>query len=132
MPVIYQKFIYRADLRANPHILYLFGDNLLRTGYGGQAKEMRDEPNAIGIATKQTPTSGTNAYFSDADLPVNCANIDLDLKFAFHAVKNGETVVIPLDGLGTGLSELPQRAPKTNAYLVEQLQLLAELGKLIS
>ena len=53
--IIYQKFIYRSDLKANPSVLYLFGDNLQRVGLGGQAKEMRGEPNAVGIATKKAP-----------------------------------------------------------------------------
>jgi len=37
-----------------------------------------------------------------------------------------ETVVIPSDGLGTGLAGLDKRAPKTFAYLQERL---AELEK---
>ena len=43
MPVVRQKRIVRAELQANPHVLYLFGDNDQRDGYGGQAAEMRDE-----------------------------------------------------------------------------------------
>ena len=40
MLVIRQKMIYRQDLGENTDILYVFGDNLERYGYGGQAKEM--------------------------------------------------------------------------------------------
>lgn len=43
------KYIKRQDLKSNPNTQYLFGDNLKRSGFGGQAKEMRGEPNAIGI-----------------------------------------------------------------------------------
>jgi hypothetical protein len=128
MPILYQKFIFRADLRANPNVLYLFGDNLKRAGLGGQAKEMRGEPNAVGIATKKFPHMGDHAYFNDADYVVNCAGIDVDLNPAYNAVRLGQLVVIPLDGLGTGLSELPERAPRTNAYLVNQLEYLSEIG----
>lgn len=122
MSVIYQKWIFRSDLKSNPEILYLFGDNKLRTGMGGQAKEMRYEPNAVGVATKLSPTSGSNAYFSDDDFEGNCESIDADLDRAFKFIEEGGTVVIPTDGLGTGLSELPQRAPQTNAYLVSRLE----------
>ena len=55
MPVIYQKRICRDDLRRNPNAVYIFGDNEARTGLGGQAREMRGEPNAMGIATKRSP-----------------------------------------------------------------------------
>lgn len=128
MPIIYQKFIYREDLKANPDALYLFGDNTLRRGLGGQAKEMRGEPNAVGVATKETPTSGTNAYFTDEKYEANCAIFDADLEPAFAAVMSGKIVVIPLDGLGTGLSELPQRAPRTNEALLERLAALKMLA----
>lgn len=56
MIVLHQKFIFREDLQANPDVYYLFGDNVERRGLGGQAKEMRGEPNAIGVATK-APTA---------------------------------------------------------------------------
>ena len=35
------KVITRDKIKENPDVLYLFGDNLLRKGLGGQAKEMR-------------------------------------------------------------------------------------------
>lgn len=37
----------------------------------------------------------------------------------------GATVVIPEDGLGTGLAQLPQRAPKTYGYLRRALDALS-------
>lgn len=67
MPVMTQKFIFRSDLRTNPTIKYLFDDNLVRRGYGGQAKEMRDGPNAIGVATKATPSNRPGEFLSDDD-----------------------------------------------------------------
>lgn len=127
MPIITQKFIFRSDLRSNPTVKYLFGDNTVRKGYGGQAKEMRDEPNAIGVATKTTPTSGSNAYFSDANFEDNMEIIEADLAPAIDHLRGGGILVIPEDGLGTGLSELPQRAPQTNAALVKMLEELARV-----
>ena len=73
-----QKFITRADLQANPKRLYLFGDNVMRAGLGGQAKEMRGEPNAVGVATKKAPHRGHLAYFTDAEYAENCEQIRSD------------------------------------------------------
>lgn len=119
MPIIFQKFIFRSDLQANPSVMYLFGDNLVRQGFGGQAKEMRGEPNAIGIATKKTPSNRPGEFFSDDDYTDNISTIMTDLIPAIDHLAAGGILVIPADGLGTGLSELPQRAPRTNAYLVD-------------
>ena len=80
MPVIFQKFIYRADLQNNPDVLYVFGDNLVRKGRGGQAKEMRGHPNAVGVATKNTPGHGErHHYFSDGNFEEQQKVIDKDL-----------------------------------------------------
>ena len=125
--LIKQKWIFRADLIANPKVLYLFGDNLQRVGLGGQAKEMRGERNAVGVATKKAPEMQESAFFTDADLDTNCAQIWRDLLPAVLHMRQGGHVILPLDGLGTGLSELPTRAPKTNAYLEQKL---AELEKI--
>ena len=130
MIVLTQKWIERSDLQRNAgKAVYLFGDNTLRKGMGGQAGAMRGEPNAIGVATKLTPTSGTNAYFSDNDLRYNVSVMAKDLRPAFSARESGLVVVIPEDGLGTGLSELPERAPKTNEVLEHLLDLLMRGGQ---
>lgn len=49
MPVVKQDQIMRRDLLDNQDKLYVFGDNMVRRGFGGQAREMRGEPNAVGI-----------------------------------------------------------------------------------
>lgn len=131
MPVITQKFIFRSDLRANPTVKYLFGDNLLRIGLGGQAKEMRGEPNAIGVATKRAPGMNGSDFFTDRLYHELQSTIDNDLKPAFDHVKNGGVLVIPQDGLGTGLSQLPERAPRVNEYLLHRLDSLRIEGTLI-
>lgn len=119
--IIYQKFIFRSDLKSNPDVKYLFGDNCVRKGLGGQAKEMRGEPNAIGVATKRTPSNNPGEFFTDDEYEKNCEVISADLAPAIEHLAKGGTLVIPADGLGTGLSELPTRAPKTNAYLEGRL-----------
>lgn len=114
MLVITQKRIYRSDLQENPHVVYLFGDNLIQEGLGGQAGEMRGEPNAIGIPTKKAPNNRSESFFTDSEFKENCDAI----LAAFKKIPEGtKMLVIPSDGLGTGLSALPEVAPKTNTFL---------------
>ena len=115
--IIYQSRICRADLRANPDVLYIFGDNARRFGMGGQAAAMRNEPNAHGIATKASP----GAFFSDLEFDLAAQIIDADLVPVARKLAAGGTVIFPLDGIGTGLSELPTRAPRVWARLVGAL-----------
>lgn len=117
---IYQKRIYREDLKANPEVFYLFGDNLHQVGMGGQAGEMRGEPNAVGVPTKRTPGMADMDFFSDNDFELNTGAIST----ALSRIPADATVVIPLDGLGTGLAELDKRAPRTFEYLEEALKQL--------
>ena len=117
MPVVFQKWIKRQDLKDNPDKLYLFGDNYQRYGLGGQAKEMRGEPNALGIVTKKEPNNNENSFLKDEHLGSNIRFFMDDMSRAINFLQKGGTVVIPEDGLGTGLSQLPTKAPKTNEFL---------------
>lgn len=129
MPIIFQKWIYREDLRNNPDVLYLFGDNLERVGLGGQAKEMRGEPNAVGIATKAKPSQSENSFFSDDDYELFLKHYYADIERVDNHLAHGRIVVVPSDGLGTGLSELPTRAPKINQFIVEEIKEMTEWAK---
>jgi hypothetical protein len=111
-------------LRENPNKFYLFGDNLEGKGKGGQAI-VRDEPNAIGIPTKKAPRRDESAYFTDDELRDNKAAIDK----AFDKLPDDAVIVIPEDGLGTGLADLPRRAPKTFAYLESKIDRLRKTRK---
>ncbi len=115
--IIYQSRIYRADLRANPDVLYVFGDNAIRKGLGGQAGEMRGEPNSRGVATKWYPSTDPFAFFQDFQYDKAIKIIDEDMFDILLALRFHRTVVYPLDGIGTGLSELPTRAPKIFEYI---------------
>lgn len=115
--IIFQEYIKRSDLKNNRNILYLFGDNLKRKGMGGQAKEMRGEPNAIGISTKKEPSLNENAFYSDLEYEANISQIDKDFECVIDHLNNNGIVVCPSNGLGTGLSQLKERAPRTNEYL---------------
>lgn len=123
MPILFQHRIYREDLRNNPKIFYVFGDNVVRQGLGGQAGEMRGEPNALGVATKWEPSMNFDAFFSDDDYSRIIKIINRDLDEIEHHLDNFKNfVVFPSDGLGTGLSQLAIRAPKVNAYLERRLE----------
>jgi hypothetical protein len=122
MPLVFQHRIYRKDLQANPDVLYVFGDNVVRAGLGGQAGEMRGEPNALGIATKNTPSSGPGAFFSDEDYPELRQIIENDFRPVFSALSEGRIVVLPSDGIGTGLSDMPARCPVLFAYVTRCLE----------
>ena len=119
-----QSRIYRDDLKANPTVLYIFGDNEMRVGYGGQAAEMRDEPNAVGVATLLAP--GT--YWTAVDVARQNAVIDADLKRVFDHVAKGGHVVYPLDGIGTGLAHLRESAPLTFDHLQKRIAELAYIA----
>src|SRR5271170_3204430 len=107
----FEKNITRQMLKDNPSVLYVFGDNMVERGFGGQAKEMRGEPNAVGIPTKYYPGSKENDYFADKDFAEAKAKIDLAFgRLIDHVLKGGD-IVWPADGVGTGLADLKNRAP---------------------
>lgn len=116
--------ITRKMLRDNPDKVFVFGDNEARKGLGGQAQQMRGEPNAIGVATKRLPSRGEDAYWSDADFERNKRILDADFKPAFEAKAAGKEVIVPKNGIGGGLSELGSRAPRTLEYINQQLDRL--------
>ena len=112
--IIVQEAWYSIEqCRANPRSIYVFGDNLLRVGEAGQAS-IRSCNNAIGIATKKKPSMLESSFFSDKEYdklePFLKKEIDKIVSIMFS--DNVDTLVFPIDGLGTGLSKLPQKAPK--------------------
>lgn len=112
MPLIYQQYIFRSDLQANRNLTYVFGDNLQRWGNKGQAQHMRGEPNAIGVVTKWKPSLEADSFFSDQDFDKAIQAMKPDLTIIYEKLSKKEIVVWPLDGIGTGLSMLPIKAPK--------------------
>ena len=128
MPLIFQDRIVSDDLRAHPDRLFLFGDNELRRGRGGQAEVCRGHANAVGVATKRAPERSDNAYWTDADYDRISTIIDRDLAPAFVHIRQGGTVVCPTAGPGIGRAELPSRAPRVFAYLRHAIIRLKRLG----
>lgn len=141
MPVVFQKWYFREDARRNFDednslltLLYVFGDNHLRKGYGGQAKEMRGEPNGIGVRTKMLPSDGPGSYFGEEPQQIISQKrmVDEDFRPLFEHVRLGGIVVWPSDGIGTGLSRLPELAPTMDEYIRGKLAALIRTGKLFN
>lgn len=117
-----EEFITRAMCKACPDTLFVFGDNMVERGLGEQAKEMRGEPNAVGIPTKLLHGSHATDFFRDEDLERARVKINAAfIKLFVHAAKGGD-IVWPASGIGTGLAELEIRAPKIWS-LIENLRL---------
>ena len=105
--IIYMKRYTRADLRANPNVWFVYGDNVAGVGFGGQAGEARGEPNGFGIMTKAAPS----VFFSDADRRSILPMLRFQFNLLDQRLKAGHPVVWPLDGIGTGLAEMADKCP---------------------
>ena len=114
----YRKNITRAMLKAERDTLFVFGDNFQEVGLGGQAKEMRGEPNAVGIPTKRKPTMTASAFLSDADSMEWAERADVALRRLFD---HRGLIVWPLYGIGTGRARLYTKAPRI-AKAIDKLQ----------
>jgi hypothetical protein len=114
--IIYQYHIARADLVANPKLTYVFGDNVARHGYAGQAAACRNMPNAHGIATLWEPGN----YFNDKNYQKITTILMQDID-ALVALKTN--IVFPVDGIGTGLARMQQEAPACYDFMCSCLEL---------
>ncbi len=118
MAIEYQETILRSDLKRNldTHI-YVFGDNMQSRGYGGQAREMRGEPNAVGIPTKWYPSNLPGSFFYDRDLHFVKKAIDARFDLLEKLFLTGKVIVWPSSGIGTGLARLREKAPLIWDYI---------------
>jgi hypothetical protein len=131
MRILRMEAITRGIVRANPAVLFLFGDNDIRQGMGGQAKGvvdhasvMRGELNARGIRTKKLPAMTPEAFWTDKEYEQNEAKIDEDFWPVERHLAMGGAVVMPASGLGTGLGRMGRQCPKTFVYLCNRLETL--------
>jgi hypothetical protein len=58
--------ITKQFLNDNPNALFVFGDNLIRKGYGGAAI-LRDHPQAIGFITKKFPDNRDTSFYDPVE-----------------------------------------------------------------
>ena len=116
--------VTKEAMRQRPDDLFVFEDNMARRGSRGQAREMRGEPNALGIPASWDPKGGQGASFSDADW--DKPNVRRAVTSAIdqieRAVADGQTVVVPSDGVGAGQGKLAQNAPAIARFIDERLK----------
>ncbi len=86
---------------------------------------IRDAKNAYGIATKRLPSMNENSFFSDKPDEALVLFDDIyNLLVAAGSFKGVNTIVLPADGLGTGLSQMPVRSPKLFNWMNDTLSLI--------
>lgn len=102
--------------------LYLFGDNVVRRGKGGQAV-IRGAVNSMGILTKRRPTMKSGAYLDDDVLDLTSSIILSDIGNILMAMETEgyRYISIPRDGFGTGLANMKENCPRTFRFLSAQL-----------
>jgi len=128
--IIREKFITRKMVQEYRNkAFFVFGDNILRQGFGGQAKEMRGEPNVIGIPTKWKPTTSSTAYFSDSDYDFIGVRLAIDNAFTMieKVLEAGFNIYIPLDGIGTGRAKLNVTAPIIFKIIEDKIKELEQI-----
>lgn len=122
--VVTYRVIHREELQKNRDRLYVYGDNVQHRGMGGQAREMRGEPNSFGFPTKWAPSMEPGAFFQDDCVnDVNC--VDNALRQLEEASTKYREVVIPAY-IGCGLAQMPSRCPKLYKHLQVRLGIVKE------
>lgn len=116
----YEGFWTADQVAADATHYWIFGDNCQGWGHGGQAC-IRGLPNAFGIPTKKSPAMDDSAFFTDEEFLDNLIRIVA----AFQRIPTDRPWYISSAGLGSGLAQLPARAPRTHAALVYIVQTLA-------
>jgi hypothetical protein len=113
-------WITRELIKLNPKTVFVFGDNVDRMGFGGQAKECRGEANTIGVRTKWSPGTKDRDYFSDDNYERIKVLLDEDLDRIKSTFIKGYKIVL-LPGIGSGMAEMPKRCPRLYQYLIKEL-----------
>lgn len=117
------------DTKKYSDFIFIFGDNNIRTGCKGQAI-IRYEPNAYGIPTKKYPNNSLISFYNDNEYNDNVKRIDTAINNVIAALSNKKNnyigIILPENGLGTGLADLPNKAPKTYNYLENAIKRLTK------
>ncbi|GJD50918.1 hypothetical protein OPKNFCMD_3667 [Methylobacterium crusticola] len=128
MPIRHETGVTREGLRARPETLFVYADNVARRGLGKYSREMRGEPNAVGIPTKRLPATHKAAFFDDGDdsLADFRAASEADFDRLAQHLRAGGAVVLPVAALGE--NDLKARAPRIWAELQGRLSALGRIG----
>lgn len=116
----------------HPTWLFVYGDNDVGRGRGGQAI-IRDCSNTIGIPTKKFPNNRESSFYTDEEYDINCRKIDQAINNIKRAMRGQfDAVVFSAYGIGTGLAALNIRAPRTFDYLNCQIEKLKKRFRSVS
>lgn len=96
----------------NGEYVYVFSDNIMRTGDVDQAV-IRDCFNSFGIATKRYPSNTSGSYMTNDDTDIVKHDLDKLLKL----YQSGKVIIFPAAGLGTESSRLESKAPKVFRFM---------------
>lgn len=118
------NYITRKFIQSHRNILFIFGDNDARKGFGGMAFQFRGELNSIGIRTKKYPGMNKEDFYIDDELDENKRKIDEDIQAIIERLLDFTSIYVPV-GIGEGYAKLQESAPETYKYLKEQLCLLS-------
>jgi hypothetical protein len=118
---LFARFWNIEDCKESPDSLFIFGDNDQSKGIGGQAV-IRNCVNSMGIPTKKFPSYHNQAYYTDREYNANCKKILTAVDRIIIESAKYKEIVFPLNGFGTGLSRLPEKAPKTLKYINDLLE----------
>ena len=117
MPIMTMKHYTRELIKEHPDWYFIFGDNWAQKGLGGQAAAAQGEPNSIGVPTKKAPTYMPEDFLSDETYTSNIVHMIGPYLKIRDILVEGKTVVWPADGIGTGIADLPNRAPETLKFI---------------
>ena len=114
------SYYTRETVTQTPNVLYVYGDNTWRRGTGGQAV-IRGLPNTFGIATKMKPSQEEDSYFKDDETSLKYILNDIHKLDIICKSNNYDVVMFPSNGLGTGLSAMPEKCPEAFKKMNEVL-----------
>ena len=118
---IQKSWFSTTECEENKNKLYVFGDNMIRRGNGGQAT-IRDCTNSIGLATKRLPSMYEDSFFADREDEFRIVEEDIERLLQIFNEGDYDILVLPADGLGTGLSKMPEKSPNLFKYLNKSLE----------
>lgn len=113
---IFKGYWSVSDCDNMPKALFVFGDNDIKKGCGGQAI-IRYCDNAFGIPTKKYPNHRISSYYADVDYDDNIKKIIFAIENLIKKTADYDLIMFPENGFGTGLSKMQLYAPKTLAYM---------------
>lgn len=92
--------ITKLFLDKTPSARFVFGDNLIRKGYGGAAI-LRDHPQSIGFVTKKFPDNQDSSFYSVDEYK---AVFEKEFSILVHNIEHNLNKTFYISQLGGGLA----------------------------